>query len=299
MRTRFSRPVPRALADAERGRLDDIVDIGRYPISNLDSLAGRSLVADTAARLEQDGLVRLPGLLRPSAVRELRREMRVTGRYVSCETTTRSAYAGDETLLAADDPRRLTSTWTAGHITRDMIPPYSVAQRLYVSPDFKRFIAACLRLGRVFEYADPLAGLITTVIPPGGEYGWHYDTNRFVVTLAVDEARSGGAFEYSPDLRSPGDENLEGLRAVMTGDRSTVRTVTARAGDLQLFLGRYSLHRVTRVEGHRPRLMLVLSYAEQPGIIGPVERTRQVYGRVTETHLLHAEQALGSDGLIA
>lgn len=299
MRTRFSRSVPRAFADAERGRLDDIVDIGRYPISNLDSLAGRSLVADTAARLEQDGLVRLPGLLRPSAVRELRREMRVTGRYVSCETTTRSAYAGDETLLAADDPRRLTSTWTAGHITRDMIPPYSVAQRLYVSPDFKRFIAACLGLGRVFEYADPLAGLITTVIPPGGEYGWHYDTNRFVVTLAVEEARSGGAFEYSPDLRSPGDENLEGLRAVMTGDRSTVRTVTARAGDLQLFLGRYSLHRVTRVEGHRPRLMLVLSYAEQPGIIGPLERTRQVYGRVTETHLLHAEQALGSDGLIA
>ncbi len=232
-------------------------------------------------------------------MRELQREMRATGRYVSCETTTRSAYAGDETLLAADDPRRLTSTWTAGHITRDMIPPYSVAQRLYVSPDFKRFIAACLGLGRVFEYADPLAGLITTVIPPGGEYGWHYDTNRFVVTLAVDEARSGGAFEYSPDLRSPGGENLDGLRAVMTGDRSTVRTVTARAGDLQLFLGRYSLHRVTRVEGHRPRLMLVLSYAEQPGIIGPVERTRQVYGRVTETHLLHAEQALGSDGLIA
>ena len=299
MRTRFSRSVPRAFADAERGRLDDIVDIGRYPISNLDSLAGRSLVADTAARLEQDGLVRLPGLLRPSAVRELRREMRVTGRYVSCETTTRSAYAGDETLLAADDPRRLTSTWTAGHITRDMIPPYSVAQRLYVSPDFKRFIAACLGLGRVFEYGDPLAGLITTVIPPGGEYGWHYDTNRFVVTLAVEEARSGGAFEYSPDLRSPGDENLEGLRAVITGDRSTVRTVTARAGDLQLFLGRYSLHRVTRVDGHRPRLMLVLSYAEQPGIIGPLERTRQVYGRVTETHLLHAEQALGSDGLIA
>ena len=45
--------------------------------------------------------------------------------------------------------------------------------------------------------------------------------------------------------------------------------------------------------------MLVLSYAEQPGIIGPVERTRQVYGRVTETHLLSADRELGTDGLIA
>ncbi|MGA0313660.1 MAG: hypothetical protein ACO3N4_11385, partial [Ilumatobacteraceae bacterium] len=134
------RPEPSALADAERGRVDDIVDTDRYPISDLDSLAGRSLIADTVARLDQDGLVQLPGLLRPSAVRALQREMRATGRHVSCETTTRSAYAGDETLLASDDPRRLTSTWTAGHITRDMIPPFSVAQRLYVSPDFKRFI---------------------------------------------------------------------------------------------------------------------------------------------------------------
>lgn len=293
------RPKLSALADAERGHIDDIVDTDRYPISDLDSLAGRLLIADTIARLEQDGLVQLPGLLRSSAVRALRREMRAISRYVSCETTTRSAYAGDEARLASDDPRRLTSTWTAGHITRDMIPPFSVAQRLYVSPDFKRFIAACFGLDRVFEYADPLAGLITTVIPPGGEYGWHYDTNRFVITLAVDEARSGGAFEYSQDLRSPGDENLEGLRAVMAGGSSTIRSVTAQPGDLQLFLGRYSLHRVTRVEGRRPRLMLVLSYAEHPGIIGPLERTRQVYGRVTETHLLHAEQALGTDGLIA
>ena len=113
MRTRFSRPVPQALADAERGHIDDIVDTDRYPISDLDSLAGRSLIAATVARLNQDGLVQLPGLLRPSAVRALRREMRATSRHVSCETTTRSAYAGDETLLASDDPRRLTSTWTA------------------------------------------------------------------------------------------------------------------------------------------------------------------------------------------
>ena len=298
MRTLLNRRLTE-LADAERGAMDDIVDTDRYPIVDRDSIAGRSLVAEVAATLEAEGLVRLPGLLRPQAVRELRREMRTTSRRVAVVKATRSAYAGDESLLALDDPRRLTSTWTAGHITRDMIPPWSVAQRLYTSPDLKAFIAACLGLSRVFEYADPLAGLITTVIPPGGEYGWHYDTNRFVITLAVDEADHGGVFEYSPDLRSPGDENLAGLRAVMTGDRSTVRSVPASPGDLQLFLGRYSLHRVTPVRGRRARLMLVLSYAEQPGIIGPVERTRQVYGRVTETHLLSADRELGTDGLIA
>ena len=99
------RPEPSALADAERGHIDDIVDTDRYPISDLDSLAGRSLIADTVARLDQDGLVQLPGLLRPSAVRALQREMRATSRYVSCETTTTSPIAGHEALLAYDAPR--------------------------------------------------------------------------------------------------------------------------------------------------------------------------------------------------
>ena len=76
-----------------------------------------------------------------------------------------------------------------------------------------------------------------------------------------------------------------------------MRSVGAAPGDLQLFLGRYSLHQVTPVTGDRQRHTLVLSYAERPGVIGPIDRTRSVYGRVTEAHLV-AGGVDAADGLI-
>ncbi len=71
-----------------------------------------------------------------------------------------------------------------------------------------------------------------------------------------------------------------------------------RPGDLQIFLGRYSLHRVSEVRGSTERHVAVLSFANRPGVIGPVDRTRAVYGRVTEAHLI-AEAMIAPDGLIA
>ncbi len=121
-----------------------------------------------------------------------------------------------------------------------------------------------------------------------------------MVTIIIQPPDSGGSFEYHRNLRAPGDENLDGLGAVLAGDPDdSPRFVSAKAGDLQLFLGRYSLHRVAEVAGATDRHVLVLSYADRPGVIGPVDRTRSVYGRITEAHLL-AEQArlAENDGLI-
>lgn len=181
-----------------------------------------------------------------------------------------------------------------------MIPPFAMAHRLYVSPLFKRFIGACVDQSQVFEYADPLAGLVATVLPPQGQYPWHYDTNEFVVTIMTQKPEAGGDFEYHKDLRTPGDENFDGLARVLSGEpEHPARCVETHPGDLQLFLGRYSLHQVTPVTGTRERHVLVLSYADRPGVIGPVDRTRSVYGRVTEAHLMAEQVRLAtSDGLI-
>ena len=285
------------LADPEAGILDDLVDLDRYPIDRTGSTAWNQQVAGIAAGLERDGAVQLPGFVRPTAIVSLQRELSLLRPYARVTTDRRSAYSRD-THLPASDPRAMESTWTAGHITRDMIPPHSPAQRLYVAPGFKHFIAGCLQRQRIFEYADPLAGLIATVLPPGGTYGWHYDTTEFVITLSVAVADRGGDFEYVHNLRRRGNENLEGLRSVLEGDVAKVRSLTSRPGDLQLFLGRYSLHRVTEVTGDSDRLTLVLAYADRPGVIGPADRTRRVYGRVTEAHLVGPLHHTGEDGLI-
>ena len=181
-----------------------------------------------------------------------------------------------------------------------MFSPFDAALHLYVSPAFKRFVAASVGLERVYEYADPIAGLVATVLPPGGAYPWHYDSNEFVVTIMTQAPERGGVFEYVPNLRSPGRENLGALEDVLAGRADeSIHRASMRPGDLQFFLGRYSLHQVTRTAGSTERHVVVFSYANEPGVIGPLDRTRAVYGRVTEAHLLAADRSCDPrDGLI-
>lgn len=291
-----------AMADPEVGVLNDLVDIDQYPLDKPGSPAWVGLIDRARAELADTGSANLSGFLTPSALTTMASEVASIAPHVPIREQTGSVYHRTEleAELQADDPRCAPLIWHAGHVTRDMLPPYSLAQRLYVSAQFKAFIAAVVGQTRVFEYADPLAGLVATILPPGGRYPWHYDTNEYVVTIVLTAPDAGGVFEYHRDLRSSGDENLDGLGLVLDGrPKEPARAVTNRPGDLQLFLGRYSLHQVTEVEGSHSRHVLVLSYSELPGVIGPVDRTRSVYGRITEAHLT-AEQARLSenDGLI-
>ena len=60
------------------------------------------------------------------------------------------------------------------------------------------------------------------------------------------------------------------------------------AGDLQLFKGRYSLHRVSPLRGKTPRHVAIFSYVEEPDMVGSPERTKQLYGRILPIHLERA-----------
>lgn len=289
------------LADPETGRIDDLVDMGRYPIREPGSAAFDELVRIVRKQLAEDGLATLSGFLTDEALARAAEEIAATEVHVPMRTNRATVYHRPDLHddRAHDDPRNTEMAWRAGHITRDMIPPFWCAHRLYASPVFKAFISACVGREQVFEYADPLAGLVTTILPPGGRYPWHYDTNEFVATIMTQQPDSGGAFEYRKDLRTPGDENLGGLTRVLEGEDPAVRSVEMEPGDLQLFLGRYSLHQVSEVGGSRSRHVMVFSYADRPGVIGPVDRTRSIYGRVTEAHLMAESAAPASaDGLI-
>lgn len=290
------------LADPETGLLEGLVDLERYPVHMPGTARWISLLDQVRAQLAAEGCATLPGFLDADALQQSHIDVATAAEHVDIRTQRSSVYsrANLETGLPEGDPRRTQLEWIAGHVTRDMIPAYAPAHRLYVSGLFKQFIAAAVDHERVYEYADPLAGLVATILPPGGRYPWHYDTNEYVVTIMTQAPESGGVFEYHQDLRSPGDENLDGLGHALNGTSAhPPRTVNAAPGDLQLFLGRYSLHQVSQIEGNRARHVLVLSYAERPGVIGPVDRTRSVYGRVTEAHLLAEQrQIAANDGLI-
>jgi hypothetical protein len=290
------------LADPEHGPLDDIIDLDRYPVDQPDSVGWAEMVMAARAQLADDGCLTLPRFLRHDALQRASAELAALAPKAVIHTERTSVYAraDAERDLPPGDPRRIRVKHTLGHLTRDQIAPDTVAARIYAAPSFKGFIAACVGEPRVFEYADPLAGLIATILPPGGAVWWHYDTNEFVVTIMTQKPERGGLFQFCPWLRRPGDENLGALGRVLRGESPEhIRTKDLEPGDLQIFLGRYSLHQVTAVEGSRQRHVAVLSYANRPGVIGPLDRTRAVYGRVTEAHLVAHELGTGAHQLSA
>jgi hypothetical protein len=157
------------------------------------------------------------------------------------------------------------------------------------APGFDGYIQACLKEPRFYRYADPLADVIVNMAQEGNGFPWHFDTNNFTVTLAIQNAEEGGAFEYAAGIRS-GDENFAEVARVLNGTSDRVTRLELEPGDLQLFRGRYSLHRVAPLKGTRPRYVAIFSYVEEPGMVGAPERTRQLYGRTLPIHHERAGQ---------
>jgi len=273
-----------------------IIDTSRYPVDDLDHPAMRSAIAAARAGLRRDGCARIPGFIEPDQRDRIARETaELSPRALhSSKAYTPYGTAPDE-RYAAGHPRRRAHRTTSGSVTRDLIPADSAIQRLYTDPRMRAFVAACLGADEIHEFADPMRGLIINTMDEGNALGWHYDANEFVVSLMTRRADAGGAFEYCPDLRAPGNENYDAVRAVLDGTSDMVKRLDLQIGDLQLFLGRYSLHRVTPIE-RGARHTVIFGYAREPGFIGSVESTRRVYGRVMQEHL-DAEHRRHGDGL--
>ena len=140
------------------------------------------------------------------------------------------------------------------------------------------------------------ADVIVNAADAGNGFPWHFDTNNFTVTLALQNAESGGAFEYAPMIRSSADENFAEVSRVLNGTSDKVISLELEPGDLQLFKGRYSLHRVAPLAGDTARYVAIFSYVEAPGMVGSVERTRQLYGRTLPIH--HEREGHRADALI-
>jgi hypothetical protein len=202
----------------------------------------------------------------------------------------------DRKYLPETHPLRRFYDRSNAFVPADNFGPDSVLRQIYEWPAFAPFIQEALGEERFFPYADPLADVIVNLAEEGNGFPWHFDTNNYTVTLAIQNAEQGGDFEYSPYLRTPTDENYEGVERVLDGDPSLIRTLRLEPGDLQIFKGRYSLHRVTPLVGQRLRYVAIFSYVEEPGMVGQPERARQLYGRVLPIHLERA--GLRTDALV-
>jgi alkylated DNA repair dioxygenase AlkB len=276
--------------------VDAMIDTERYPIDRLEHPAMQRAIAAARAGLAKDGCARIPGFLRAEYRDLIADETAALAPQALHSSEAYTPYGtGPDDSYPEGHPRRRAHRTTSGSVTRDLIPAESAIQRIYTDPRMRAFVAACLGADEVYEFADPMRGLIVNVMEEGNVLGWHYDANEFIVSLMTRRADAGGVFEYCPDLRAPGDENYDAVREVLDGTSDKVKRLDLQVGDLQLFKGRYSLHRVNRIE-KGSRHTVIFGYAREPGFIGSVASTKRVYGRVMQEHL-DAEHRRHSDGL--
>jgi hypothetical protein len=259
-----------------------------------------SVVSRVRQELHRQGCSVLPDFIRPELQESLRAQCATLAPLAHDEVETVNAYNIDLDMpLPEGHPGRITLRRGNAFVSRDRIPEDFIIHRLYSEENFQQFVAACFGLPRVHELADPLSGLCLNVIKPGLEHPWHFDTNEFTVSMLTQEPVGGGVFEYCPGIRSAHSENFGDVGDVLAGkgDR-LIRRLTLRPGDLQLFRGRYSLHRVSAVEGATARHSAIFAYSESPGVIGSVARTRQLFGRVLPAHLAAEGRAVRVDQLL-
>ena len=69
----------------------------------------------------------------------------------------------------------------------------------------------------------------------GHYFPWHFDRNEFTVSILIQEAKEGGLFEFVPDIRKPGDENLESVKSILIGSWDRLRSLKLKPEDMQLF----------------------------------------------------------------
>ncbi|MFF2501822.1 hypothetical protein ACFVTY_00285 [Streptomyces sp. NPDC058067] len=242
-----------------------VIDLDRYPIDRPDSPKGKALVEFCRASLAFEGACQLPGFIRPAAVERLVAEA-VARRDQAYRTDAKhNVYfeAVPETS-APDDPQSMLQHSSKSAIAWDLIGADSALRIAYEWDALTSFLGQALDMPEFYRYADPLGAASLMIFAEGDELGWHFDRSPFAVTLMLQPATEGGAYEYHHRLRRPDDENTAGVVAALQDEQPGRITLPNEPGTLSLFRGQYSLHRVTPVQGDATRINAVLAYSTKP-----------------------------------
>ena len=254
----------------------DLIRFDLHPLA--DALWRR----DCREQLNQHGALVLRQFLQPAALQAIVAEGEAQRHRAFHTVSKHNVYLmKPDTAYSADHPRNRDVKSTKGCITDDLIAIESPLRQLYNDALFKEFLCDVLGESALYPYTDPLSSINLHYAPDGQELGWHFDNSSFAITLLVQKPRGGGLFQYVKDLRDAeaGEMNFVGVAEVLD-QRRPVEALEIDPGDLVLFRGRNSLHRVTPTEGDITRMLAVLAYNTQPGVALSETARMTFYGRL-------------------
>jgi len=278
--------------------LGEIIDLDTYPIHRLDSATRAELVAETRSQMDAVGCCRISNFIRMDAIETMRTEALELPPKTFWAEQSHNPYASPaDPDLPDDHPRNTFQDRMSGFINSDVLPATSLLNHIYDSNVFTHFVWDCLGASKpIYQWADPLGRNPYGVMETDHYFPWHFDGNEFTVSILVQRPEGGGVFEYVPDIRQPNDENFERVQHILGGGRDGVHELDLQPADLQLFKGRFSMHRVTRIVGPTTRYIALPTYVYDPWRMNRPHHAIQYYGRATDMH--YARESALVDGLV-
>ena len=241
--------------------IKEIINLEKYPINDTGSLKYRDLTNYTRKQLNEDGCCVLPNFIRPDSIRKMKDEVDKNLSKIYFTNDKHNPYftKGDKTL-PEDHPKRIFTVRQSGYLNSDDLEKDSDLNKFYDLEEMLKFLSDSLEVFPLYTWADPLGKNPYSVMHTDHYFPWHFDGNEFTLSILVQKAEKGGFFEYAPDIRSKDNESFEEVGKVLKGDRKKVKSLDLKPGDLQIFKGRFSMHRVTKIEGKTSRYIALPCY---------------------------------------
>ena len=273
-----------------RPALGDLVNLGRYPIGDLASAEGRALVDKARRDLQATGCASFPCFLTAAALSDAVAEATAAAPGAFETDDTHNAYQlSTDATLGPEHVRNKQMRTRVASTACDELDEVRAIRALYASDELLEFVKAITCAPSIHRLADPLGAASINVFRSGWSHAWHYDESEFTVTLSLVQAAEGGAFEFTEPLRrSVDDLAFDTTAAVINGHSDyavepagaacpAVRAAPFAPGTLQIFAGRSSLHRVSKVTGER--LVAVYCFSDVEGFVNSPEVQRMFWGR--------------------
>lgn len=257
-------------------QIDQIVDM------SLHQLDENQWCEKKRTELQENGAIKLQNFLTANMLVQLQKEAQLGLGEAYFNPQSHNIYLTppDPAFDATHIRNRLVKS-SKGCITDDQIADNSPLKQLYHNKIFIKALCHILEEQALFDYADSLSSVNIHYANEGEELGWHFDNSSFAVTLMIQPAKKGGDFEFVRDVRdaNANDWGFALSEQIIEGTQ-IAQTISLAAGDLLLFRGRNSLHRVSPVEDNSTRQLAVLAYNNQPGISLSQNARLTFYGRI-------------------
>lgn len=254
------------------------INLDAFPLDRPHTGEYRQLVADAARTLSELGVLSLESFLTGEGTARLAgvvRELLPQAHRSVRQDTAYGIPPSDD--MPADHPYRILGRTDRYGVAYHQMHATELGE-LYRWPPLRQFVADVTGHGQLYLHEDPCNALVVQVYKSGGGLAWHFDQALFSTILNLGESESGGAFECVPHLRSAENPCFAEVREVLLGHSDRVRRFQAGAGSFTIIYGRYTLHRVATIKGASPRLSLVLSYEDRPGVRMDPATRRKLFG---------------------